>query len=149
MNSWKCLIPYYLHSCIKNNCGFANFAESCQEIGKTVCYIVAAVIIEKDKILMVQEAKKSCRGKWYLPAGRVELAESLDVSEFFGLIWNYFTALNTRVRICTYVVRCYCTALYKLLSHRLTSTFVHYLSQIFLASSVRVPKWTITSLNCI
>ena len=68
----------------QNNCE-ASFPESCQRIGKTVCYIVAAVIIEGNKILMVQEAKKSCHGKWYLPAGRVELGESLDVSDLWCL----------------------------------------------------------------
>ena len=26
---------------------------------------------------MIQEAKEGCRGKWYLPAGRVEAAETL------------------------------------------------------------------------
>ena len=30
---------------------------------------------------MVQEAKPSCRGKWYLPAGRMERDESIVVSE--------------------------------------------------------------------
>ncbi|XP_008546177.1 8-oxo-dGDP phosphatase NUDT18 isoform X1 [Microplitis demolitor] len=45
---------------------------------KTVTYIVAAVIInDKDEVLMIQEAKASCAGKWYLPAGRVEPNETL------------------------------------------------------------------------
>jgi hypothetical protein len=30
---------------------------------------------------MVQEAKASCRGKWYLPAGRMERNESIVVGE--------------------------------------------------------------------
>lgn len=34
-------------------------------IGVTVTYIVACVVInESDEILMMQEAKKSCAGKW-------------------------------------------------------------------------------------
>lgn len=38
--------------------------------------IVAVVIFnEKNQLLMVQEAKPKCRGKWYLPAGRVEIGE--------------------------------------------------------------------------
>ena len=28
-------------------------------------------------MLLIQEAKVSCRGKWYLPAGRVEKNETL------------------------------------------------------------------------
>lgn len=45
---------------------------------KTVTYIVAAILInDNDEILMIQEAKASCAGKWYLPAGRVEPNENL------------------------------------------------------------------------
>ena len=32
---------------------------------------------------MVQEAKASCRGKWYLPAGRMERNESIVVGEIY------------------------------------------------------------------
>eukprot|EP00116_Pleurobrachia_bachei_P008264 sb/3468526/ len=47
-------------------------------LGRNCVYIVAAVILNNDnKILMIQEAKPSCRGLWYLPAGRVEKGESL------------------------------------------------------------------------
>ncbi|RWS23722.1 nudix hydrolase-like protein [Leptotrombidium deliense] len=43
---------------------------------KTVCYIAAAVIFnEKGECLMMQEAKTSCAGLWYIPAGRVEPGE--------------------------------------------------------------------------
>ncbi|KAI0239648.1 8-oxo-dGDP phosphatase NUDT18 [Lamellibrachia satsuma] len=46
---------------------------------ESVCYIVAAVIInDHQEVLMMQEAKESCRGKWYLPAGRMELNETLE-----------------------------------------------------------------------
>ena len=39
---------------------------------------------------MVQEAKPSCRGKWYLPAGRMERNETIVVS------WSIdFTAFMT------------------------------------------------------
>lgn len=45
---------------------------------RTVTYIVAAVVInDQGEILMMQEAKASCTGKWYLPAGRVEKNEDL------------------------------------------------------------------------
>lgn len=34
-------------------------------LGKTVTYIVACVLFnEKNEVLMIQEAKKSCAGKW-------------------------------------------------------------------------------------
>ncbi|XP_074495721.1 8-oxo-dGDP phosphatase NUDT18 [Sebastes fasciatus] len=46
---------------------------------KTVTYIVCAVIFnEKEEVLMVQEAKQECYKQWYLPAGRVEVGESLE-----------------------------------------------------------------------
>lgn len=42
-------------------------------LGETVTYIVAAVLLnEDDEVLMMQEAKQTCAGKWYLPAGRME-----------------------------------------------------------------------------
>lgn len=47
-------------------------------LGRTVCYIVSAVVLNKGRVLMMREAKKSCRGLWYLPAGRVENNESLE-----------------------------------------------------------------------
>lgn len=47
-------------------------------LGKTVTYIVACVLInERNEVLMIQEAKKSCAGKWYLPAGRMESGETI------------------------------------------------------------------------
>ncbi|XP_032681007.1 8-oxo-dGDP phosphatase NUDT18 isoform X1 [Odontomachus brunneus] len=60
---------------------------------KTVTYIVAAVVInDQGEMLMMQEAKASCSGKWYLPAGRVEQNEDLfsavkrEVLEETGLV---------------------------------------------------------------
>ena len=43
-------------------------------------YIVAGVVIQDGKVLLIQEAKASCRGTWYLPAGRMERDESIVVS---------------------------------------------------------------------
>ena len=45
-------------------------------VGYNVCYIVAVVIFDEDKVLLMQEAKSSCLGKWYLPAGKVEVGEN-------------------------------------------------------------------------
>jgi len=58
---------------------------------QSVCYVVMAVIInEKNEILMMQEAKSSCAGQWYLPAGRVEPSESLTV-----VLKNKFISIQT------------------------------------------------------
>lgn len=47
-------------------------------VKKSVTYIVAAVVInEKGDVLMMQEAKSSCAGTWYLPAGRMEPGENI------------------------------------------------------------------------
>ena len=40
---------------------------------------MAVIINEKNEILVMQEAKSSCAGQWYLPAGRVEPNESIMV----------------------------------------------------------------------
>ena len=44
-----------------------------------VTYIVAGVVVVGDKVLLIQEAKPSCRGDWYLPAGRMEANETIVV----------------------------------------------------------------------
>ncbi|KAL1505911.1 hypothetical protein ABEB36_005360 [Hypothenemus hampei] len=47
-------------------------------LGETVTYIVVCVILnEHGDVLMIQEAKESCAGKWYLPAGRMEKGETI------------------------------------------------------------------------
>lgn len=47
----------------------------------TVTYIVLVVLVNsEDEVLMMQEAKSTCAGQWYLPAGRVEPGENLHVS---------------------------------------------------------------------
>lgn len=47
-------------------------------LGRTICYIVGAVVVHEGRVLMMRESKRSCRGKWYLPAGKVEGNESLE-----------------------------------------------------------------------
>lgn len=70
-------------------------------LGKTVTYIVACVLInEQNEVLMIQEAKKSCAGKWYLPAGRMEKGETIveaairEVFEETGLDMEVTTLLG-------------------------------------------------------
>ncbi|CAD6196486.1 unnamed protein product [Caenorhabditis auriculariae] len=49
-----------------------------------VNYVGAALVLRGEgdsaEVLLIQEAKKSCRGKWYVPAGRVEAGETLEES---------------------------------------------------------------------
>ncbi|XP_060524564.1 8-oxo-dGDP phosphatase NUDT18 [Cylas formicarius] len=48
-------------------------------VGETVVYIVACVIFnEAGEVLMMQEAKQTCAGKWYLPAGRMKKSETIE-----------------------------------------------------------------------
>lgn len=49
------------------------------KLSYNVCYIVCGVVVERGRVLLVQEAKPSCRGKWYLPAGRMEKNETIVV----------------------------------------------------------------------
>ncbi|KAG7172103.1 8-oxo-dGDP phosphatase NUDT18-like, partial [Homarus americanus] len=65
-----------------------------------VCYIVAAVLVnDEGHVLMMQEAKSSCAGKWYLPAGRMEAGETIveaakrEVLEETGLETDITTLL--------------------------------------------------------
>jgi 8-oxo-dGTP pyrophosphatase MutT (NUDIX family) len=45
---------------------------------ETVAYIVSILLFnEHGHVCLIQEAKRECRGKWYLPAGRTEPNESL------------------------------------------------------------------------
>ncbi|XP_031632735.1 8-oxo-dGDP phosphatase NUDT18 [Contarinia nasturtii] len=70
-------------------------------LGTTVTFIVACVLInEQNEVLMIQEAKKSCAGKWYLPAGRMEANETIieaavrEVAEETGLNIEVTTLLG-------------------------------------------------------
>ncbi|XP_065581107.1 8-oxo-dGDP phosphatase NUDT18-like isoform X1 [Artemia franciscana] len=48
---------------------------------KTVTYIVmAAITNDAGDVLFMQEAKSSCAGQWYLPAGKVEPGEDLETA---------------------------------------------------------------------
>jgi hypothetical protein len=46
-------------------------------------YNVAAIALRNGldgrEVLLMQEAKKSCRGQWYLPSGKVEPGETIEV----------------------------------------------------------------------
>lgn len=70
-------------------------------LGGNVTYVVACVIInDSNEVLMMQEAKESCAGKWYLPAGRMEKGETIvqaairEVLEETGLMCDPNTLLT-------------------------------------------------------
>lgn len=53
-----------------------NYVPVCK---RSVCYVVNIVLFNQSgQVLLVQEAKESCKGQWYLPAGRMESNETLD-----------------------------------------------------------------------
>lgn len=53
---------------------------------------------------MIQEAKRECRGAWYLPAGRMEVGETIveamqrEVKEEAGLLCEPVTLLSVEER---------------------------------------------------
>jgi 8-oxo-dGTP pyrophosphatase MutT (NUDIX family) len=56
-------------------CKNSKFVPKCKD---TVAYIVAVILInESNQVCLIQEAKKSCLGKYYMPAGRMESGETL------------------------------------------------------------------------
>ncbi|ALC45811.1 CG10898 [Drosophila busckii] len=66
------------------------------KVGKSVTYIVACVMFnENDELLMIEEAKASCAGKWYLPAGRMERGESITEAAVRELFEE--TGLNAEI----------------------------------------------------
>ncbi|PIO75816.1 hydrolase, NUDIX family [Teladorsagia circumcincta] len=57
-----------------------------------VNYVAAGILLRGEgpetEVLLIQEAKKTCYGKWYMPAGRVEAGETLEVQ---GSGWYRFS----------------------------------------------------------
>ncbi|NXW52456.1 NUD18 phosphatase, partial [Nyctiprogne leucopyga] len=79
-------------------------------LGRNVCYVVLAVLFnEEGEVLLVQEAKPECRGRWYLPAGRMEPGESIvaamrrEVKEESGLECEAITLLALEERGPTWI----------------------------------------------
>lgn len=48
---------------------------------KNCFYVVSVVLIERDNVLLVSEAKENCYETWCLPGGKVRQYESIIVSE--------------------------------------------------------------------
>ncbi|KAL5006386.1 hypothetical protein ScPMuIL_015192 [Solemya velum] len=76
----------------------------------TVGYIVCGLALDEgDRVLMMQEAKLSCRGKWYLPAGRLERHENLldgvkrEVKEETGLEFDPATLISVEIQGATWM----------------------------------------------
>lgn len=75
-----------------------------------MCYICGAVIFdESGKVLMIQEAKKSARGEWYLPLGRLERHETIlagarrEVKEEAGIDCEFNTLLSVEMQNNTWI----------------------------------------------
>ncbi|CAL1528887.1 unnamed protein product [Lymnaea stagnalis] len=69
-----------------------------------MCYICMVVLFDdKKNVLLIQEAKKSCRGTWYLPAGRLEPGETImdgakrEVKEESGFDCDLTTLISVEV----------------------------------------------------
>lgn len=76
-----------MHSCDSGPAG-----QPRARLRTNVSYVVLAVFLnEQDEVLLIQEAKRECRGSWYLPAGRMEPGETIvealqrEVKEEAGL----------------------------------------------------------------
>ncbi|CAG5122322.1 unnamed protein product [Candidula unifasciata] len=88
---------------IKEGIDVQSDSQSQQFVPKTkvsMCYICGTVLFdEKGQVLLIQEAKKSCLGTWYLPAGRLEPGETIiegakrEVREEAGLECDLTTLL--------------------------------------------------------
>ncbi|GAA52725.1 8-oxo-dGDP phosphatase nudt18 [Clonorchis sinensis] len=63
-------------------------------VKENLCVIVVGLVMRADKVLLIQEAKNSCRGLYFLPAGRLEVNETLldgvrrEVLEESGLVFE-------------------------------------------------------------
>ncbi|CAH1799287.1 unnamed protein product [Owenia fusiformis] len=77
-------------------------AESFKPITKrTVCYIVVGLVFdEKGRVLLMQEAKQSCYGKWYLPAGRMELNETIEEAVYREVLEETGLKISTTTLLC-------------------------------------------------
>lgn len=80
---------------------FFVWTDSFEPITKTnVGYIVSAVLInDVGQILMMQEAKYSCYGTWYLPAGRMERGENITVYIPLTVNPNYMYRLYLQIAV--------------------------------------------------
>ena len=87
---------------------------------KSVGYIVCGIVInDNNQVLMMQEAKPSRSGTWYLPAGRLEPSETLQVHAIVNVKEpnSKFNLITARVGgkvmfshcLCLSVCVCVCT----------------------------------------
>ncbi|KAH9500227.1 8-oxo-dGDP phosphatase nudt18 [Bulinus truncatus] len=92
---------------IQNDLDVQPDAKSASFFPKTkanMCYICMTVLFnEQGQVLLIQEAKKGCRGQWYLPAGRLEPGETIlagakrEVLEEAGLDCELTTLIGVEI----------------------------------------------------
>ncbi|XP_057297513.1 8-oxo-dGDP phosphatase NUDT18-like [Hydractinia symbiolongicarpus] len=73
----------FVQGILKLQTGSVNFESKLQDHppcvhGENLIYIVSAILIKEEKILLVSENRPECYGAWYLPAGKVEKNETLE-----------------------------------------------------------------------
>ena len=80
-------------------CVAAKLKNFIPRVKQTVTYIVCTVLLnDRGEILMIQEAKETCRGRWYLPAGRMERNETIEVCRECFFFYS-FLPLTILVRV--------------------------------------------------
>ena len=73
--------------------------QTCRHPCNVFCLFSAVLINDQGEVLMMQEAKSTCAGQWYLPAGRMEPGEDIaeaaqrEVLEETGLHFQLTTLL--------------------------------------------------------
>ena len=71
--------------CLLIICDLCMVTAATTRLGKNVCYIAGGLAVREDKILLIQEGMPSCRGTWYLPCGRVDPNETIEVRYYVTL----------------------------------------------------------------
>ncbi|VDP85138.1 unnamed protein product [Echinostoma caproni] len=75
-------------------------ADFSPRIKSNFCLIVVGVVFRGNQVLLIQESKRSCYGKLFLPAGRLEPHETLLVRIRSASSGSPFSFLNLFFSIC-------------------------------------------------
>ena len=97
---------------LKLNSIFANEVLLEKIVNLFFCLFSAVLINDQGEVLMMQEAKSTCAGQWYLPAGRMEPGEDIaeaaqrEVLEETGLHFQITTLLMVESAGKALIFRC-------------------------------------------